>query len=117
MFLYYSYCIQTPQAPMVRPYLYDYYNVDNYPLGTNAVVAVISYTVGYLSVSIHLSQYTIYLSIYPSVRLSVCLTICLVICLSISFISLTCIYLSIYVSIYLSIYLSTFDRDTTWKML
>ena len=46
VFLYYSYCIQTPQAPMVRPYLYDYYNVDNYPLGTNAVVAVISYTVG-----------------------------------------------------------------------
>ena len=36
---------QTPQAPMVRPYLYDFYNVDDYPLGTNAIVAVISYTV------------------------------------------------------------------------
>ena len=30
---------------MVRPYLYDQYSVDDYPLGTNAVVAVISYTV------------------------------------------------------------------------
>ena len=41
-------CYQTPQAPMVRPYLYDYYKVDNYPLGTNAIVAVISYTVNIL---------------------------------------------------------------------
>ena len=41
-------CYQTPQAPMVRPYLYDYYKVDNYPLGTNAIVAVISYTVNVL---------------------------------------------------------------------
>ena len=37
--------LQTPQSPMVRPYLYDQYSVDDYPLGTNAVVAVISYTV------------------------------------------------------------------------
>ncbi|XP_069110170.1 LOW QUALITY PROTEIN: DNA-directed RNA polymerase I subunit RPA2-like [Argopecten irradians] len=38
------YRIQTPQTPMVRPYMYDFYNIDEYPVGTNAVVAVISYT-------------------------------------------------------------------------
>ncbi|KAG1649768.1 DNA-directed RNA polymerase I subunit RPA2 [Nymphon striatum] len=38
------YCTQTPQAPLVRPIMYDYYDVDNYCLGTNAIVAVISYT-------------------------------------------------------------------------
>ena len=36
---------QTPQTPLVRPRAHDEFNVDNYPLGTNAVVAVISYTV------------------------------------------------------------------------
>ncbi len=39
------YRIQTPQSPVVRPYAHDYYGIDEYPLGTNAVVAVISYTV------------------------------------------------------------------------
>ena len=39
------YRIRTPQSPLVRPKLYDVYNVDEYPLGTNAIVAVISYTV------------------------------------------------------------------------
>ena len=39
------YRIQTPQSPVVRPVLYDHYAMDNYPLGTNAVVAVMSYTV------------------------------------------------------------------------
>lgn len=29
---------------MVRPCMYDHYKMDNFPLGTNAVVAVISYT-------------------------------------------------------------------------
>ncbi|KAL3881452.1 hypothetical protein ACJMK2_027894, partial [Sinanodonta woodiana] len=38
------YRLQTPQSPMVRPVKYDYYDMDNYPLGTNAVVAVVSYT-------------------------------------------------------------------------
>lgn len=38
------YKLQTPQAPMVRPQAYDRYDFDDYPLGTNAVVAVISYT-------------------------------------------------------------------------
>lgn len=38
------YRIQTPQSPLVRPYLYDHYKMDNFPYGTNAVVAVISYT-------------------------------------------------------------------------
>ncbi|XP_077978209.1 DNA-directed RNA polymerase I subunit RPA2-like [Glandiceps talaboti] len=38
------YRLQTPQSPIVRPSAYDKYNLDNFPLGTNAVVAVISYT-------------------------------------------------------------------------
>uniref|UniRef100_A0A7N8YA85 DNA-directed RNA polymerase subunit beta n=1 Tax=Mastacembelus armatus TaxID=205130 RepID=A0A7N8YA85_9TELE len=38
------YRLQTPQSALVRPYMYDYYNLDNYPSGTNAIVAVISYT-------------------------------------------------------------------------
>ncbi|XP_022087163.1 DNA-directed RNA polymerase I subunit RPA2-like [Acanthaster planci] len=38
------YRLQTPQSPVVRPHAYDHYNFDEYPLGTNAVVAVISYT-------------------------------------------------------------------------
>uniref|UniRef100_A0A4W4EDY0 DNA-directed RNA polymerase subunit beta n=1 Tax=Electrophorus electricus TaxID=8005 RepID=A0A4W4EDY0_ELEEL len=38
------YRLQTPQSPLVRPLMYDYYNIDNYPIGTNAIVAVISYT-------------------------------------------------------------------------
>eukprot|EP00058_Branchiostoma_floridae_P014006 XP_002599494.1 hypothetical protein BRAFLDRAFT_223894 [Branchiostoma floridae] len=38
------YRIQNPQSPTVRPYAYDHYHMDDYPLGTNAVVAVISYT-------------------------------------------------------------------------
>uniref|UniRef100_A0A8C3FD96 DNA-directed RNA polymerase subunit beta n=1 Tax=Chrysemys picta bellii TaxID=8478 RepID=A0A8C3FD96_CHRPI len=38
------YRLQTPQSPLVRPSMYDYYDMDNYPVGTNAIVAVISYT-------------------------------------------------------------------------
>ncbi|XP_075059866.1 DNA-directed RNA polymerase I subunit RPA2 [Mixophyes fleayi] len=38
------YRLQTPQSPLVRPSMYDYYDLDNYPVGTNAIVAVISYT-------------------------------------------------------------------------
>lgn len=38
------YRLQTPQSPLVRPVMYDHYNIDNYPIGTNAIVAVISYT-------------------------------------------------------------------------
>ncbi|CAH3126705.1 unnamed protein product [Pocillopora meandrina] len=38
------YRIQTPQSPLVRPVAHDELSVDNYALGTNAVVAVISYT-------------------------------------------------------------------------
>jgi len=39
------YCLQTAQTPLVRPYLHDDLDMDNYPLGTNAIVAVLSYTV------------------------------------------------------------------------
>eukprot|EP00052_Salpingoeca_macrocollata_P006824 m.56116 g.56116 ORF g.56116 m.56116 type:complete len:1133 (+) comp15675_c0_seq1:93-3491(+) len=38
------YCLHTPQTPLVRPKAYDEYQMDNYPTGTNAIVAVISYT-------------------------------------------------------------------------
>ena len=39
-----TYLLQTGQTPVVRPPLYNEYGLDNYPNGTNAVVAVISYT-------------------------------------------------------------------------
>jgi len=38
------YRLQTGQTPIVRPALHDTYGMDGYPNGTNAVVAVISYT-------------------------------------------------------------------------
>ena len=36
--------LQTPQSPLVRNENYTRFNIDNYPLGTNSVVAVIAYT-------------------------------------------------------------------------
>lgn len=38
------YNIETPQSPLVRPAIYDHYHLDDFPLGTNAIIAVISYT-------------------------------------------------------------------------
>ena len=38
------YRLQTPTSPLFRPYHYDAIDMDNYAMGTNAVVAVISYT-------------------------------------------------------------------------
>lgn len=38
------YRLQTGQTPIVRPALHDDYNMDHFPNGTNAIVAVISYT-------------------------------------------------------------------------
>ena len=38
------YRLQTGQTPIVRPPLYNTYGLDNYPNGTNAIVAIISYT-------------------------------------------------------------------------
>ncbi|PWN51491.1 putative RPA135-DNA-directed RNA polymerase I, 135 kd subunit [Violaceomyces palustris] len=38
------YRIQSPQTPIVRPRLHNKYGFDEFPNGTNAVVAVISYT-------------------------------------------------------------------------
>ena len=38
------YRLQTGQTPIVRPKLYDEYGMDHFPNGTNAIVAVISYT-------------------------------------------------------------------------
>ena len=39
-----TYRLQTPQTPIVRPKVHKTYGMDNYASGTNAVVAVISYT-------------------------------------------------------------------------
>ena len=38
------YRINFPQSPLVRTKCYDYFQFDDYPVGTNAIVAVISYT-------------------------------------------------------------------------
>ena len=58
------YRIQTPQTPMVRPGMHDYYDIDNYPMGTNAVVAVISYTV-----SFYVGQDSITLVVYTGLSI------------------------------------------------
>ena len=39
-----TYRLQTGQTPVVRPPLHNEYGLDNFPSGTNAIVAVISYT-------------------------------------------------------------------------
>ena len=38
------YRIHTPQTPLARTHRYDAYKMDEYPNGTNAIVAVLSYT-------------------------------------------------------------------------
>lgn len=38
------YHLQTPQTPIVRTKTYEQYNVDDCPLGTNAIVAVLAYS-------------------------------------------------------------------------
>ena len=38
------YRLQTPTTPFFRPAHYDSIGLDDYPMGTNAIVAVISYT-------------------------------------------------------------------------
>lgn len=38
------YRLQTPQTPLARTAKYDQFMMDEYPAGTNAVVAVLSYT-------------------------------------------------------------------------
>ncbi|XP_047338761.1 DNA-directed RNA polymerase I subunit 2 [Impatiens glandulifera] len=38
------YHLQTPQSPIVRTKTYEKYNVDEFPLGTNAIVAVLAYS-------------------------------------------------------------------------
>ena len=39
-----AYKLETPQSPLVRPQANGKYGLDDFPLGTNAIVAVISYT-------------------------------------------------------------------------
>ncbi|KAF7139126.1 hypothetical protein RHSIM_Rhsim07G0068800 [Rhododendron simsii] len=38
------YHLQTPQTPIVRTKTYEKYNIDEFPLGTNAIVAVLAYS-------------------------------------------------------------------------
>lgn len=38
------YHLQTPQTPIVRTEAYEKYNIDDFPLGTNAIVAVLAYS-------------------------------------------------------------------------
>lgn len=38
------YHLQTPQTPIVRTKAYEKYSIDDYPLGTNAIVAVLAYS-------------------------------------------------------------------------
>ncbi|KAF4528628.1 hypothetical protein B566_EDAN009232 [Ephemera danica] len=38
------YRLQTPSSPLFRPAMYDAVELDNHPMGVNAIVAVISYT-------------------------------------------------------------------------
>lgn len=58
------YRLQTPQSPLVRPVMYDHYNMDNYPIGTNAIVAVISYT-GYDMEDAMVSVFIVTLTVNP----------------------------------------------------
>lgn len=38
------YRLNFPQSPIVRTKMYDHFKLDDYPLGTNAIVAVVSYS-------------------------------------------------------------------------
>lgn len=38
------YRLNFPQSPIVKTKIYDHYKLDDYPIGTNAIVAVVSYT-------------------------------------------------------------------------
>ena len=38
------YRINFPQSPILKTKIYDNYRFDDYPLGTNAIVAVVSYS-------------------------------------------------------------------------
>lgn len=39
------YRLQTPASPLFRPVHYDKMDLDDFAMGTNAIVAVVSYTV------------------------------------------------------------------------
>ncbi len=40
------YRLQTPASPLFRPLHHDLLSIDDFPMGSNAIVAVASYTVG-----------------------------------------------------------------------
>lgn len=46
-----TYRLQTPASPLFRPVHHDNIGLDNYAMGTNAIVAVISYTVSIYSIN------------------------------------------------------------------
>ncbi len=45
LFSFFLFCFDPMKTPMIRSEVYDHFNMNEYPTGTNAVVAVISYTV------------------------------------------------------------------------
>lgn len=47
------YRIQTPQTPIARTAAYDHFHMDEFPNGTNMVVAVLAYTGAALLASRH----------------------------------------------------------------
>jgi len=56
------YRLQTPASPLFRPVHYDNLSMDDFPMGTNALIAVISYTVQYNLYNFYLLQLINYLS-------------------------------------------------------
>lgn len=54
------YRLLTPASPLFRPVHYDALSMDDYAMGTNAVIAVISYTVNfYISKKLYFYSYQI----------------------------------------------------------
>lgn len=47
------YRLQTPGSPLFRTFHYDKIGLDDFAMGTNAIVAVISYTVYLFSIFVH----------------------------------------------------------------
>ena len=55
------YRLQSPQAPIARTARYDEYAMDEFPSGTNMVVAVLAYTGKILISSLNVLDYLIIL--------------------------------------------------------
>ncbi|KOB70881.1 DNA-directed RNA polymerase, partial [Operophtera brumata] len=51
------YRLQTPATPLFRPTHYDNVGIDDFPMGTNAIVAVISYTRGFAAGTVYKTEF------------------------------------------------------------